>query len=109
MDNCRVLPEVLLLKEEMIFNRRWFHANPELSFQEIVTAAKVVEILRSYGISEIFENVGRTGKQLTNADRNDYLVVIMLRIFISLGVVALIRGNEPGKCCALRADMDGSS
>lgn len=24
----------------------------------------------------------------------------------NIGVVALIRGNEPGKCCALRADMD---
>ena len=57
---------------------RWFHANPELSFEEYKTADKVVELLRSYGITEIWEQVGRTG------------------------VVALIRGENPGKCCALR-------
>ncbi len=25
---------------------RWFHANPELSFEEVLTAAKIVEILK---------------------------------------------------------------
>jgi amidohydrolase len=53
-----------------------------LSFQEFKTAAKVVEILKSYGITEIWEGVGRTG------------------------VVALIRGGREGPCIALRADMD---
>jgi amidohydrolase len=55
---------------------------PELSFQEFKTALKIVECLRSYGIDEIWENVGRTG------------------------VVALIRGGHPGPCIALRADID---
>jgi amidohydrolase len=77
-----VLEEVLALKEEINEHRRWFHAHPELSFQEIVTAAKVVEILKGIGINEIWEGVGRTG------------------------VVALIRGDKPGNCVALRADMD---
>jgi hypothetical protein len=77
-----ILEEVLASKEEIFEHRRWFHAHPELSFQEIQTAAKVVEILRNIGITEIWEGVGRTG------------------------VVALIRGGKPGKCVALRADMD---
>eukprot|EP01039_Chlorochromonas_danica_P002275 gene2275-2490_t len=77
-----VLPEVLALKDEAIAHRRWFHAHPELSFEEHDTAARVVEILRSYGYTEIHENVGKTG------------------------VVAVIHGSEPGPCIALRADMD---
>jgi amidohydrolase len=79
-----VLPEVFELQEEIYGNRRWFHAHPELSFQEVNTAAKIVELLRSYGITEIFEQVGRTG------------------------VIALIRGGAgSGSCIALRADIDG--
>mmetsp|Transcript_101214 Transcript_101214/g.198642 ORF Transcript_101214/g.198642 Transcript_101214/m.198642 type:complete len:413 (-) Transcript_101214:145-1383(-) len=80
--HINVLPEVYSLAPEMIENRRWFHAHPELSFQEFKTAAKIVEILRSYGIEEITECVGKTG------------------------IVALIRGGEPGPCIALRADID---
>jgi len=71
---------VAALSDEIVANRRWFHAHPELSFQE-VTAAKIVEILRSYGMEEIFKGV-RTG------------------------VVALIRGASEGPCVALRADID---
>jgi len=79
-----VLPEVFELQDEIYRNRRWFHAHPELSFQEFNTAAKIVEILRSYGVDEVFECVGRTG------------------------VIALIRGGAgAGPCIALRADMDG--
>lgn len=82
LEGLNILPEVLALKEEMVANRRWFHSHPELSFEEVKTAAKVVELLRSYGITEIHERVGRTG------------------------VIALIRGAHPGPCIALRADMD---
>lgn len=77
-----ILNEVIELKDEMIINRRWFHKYPELSFQEFKTAARVVELLKSYGIEEIYENIGQTG------------------------VVAIIRGDVEGKCIALRADMD---
>lgn len=76
------LPEVVAITSEIVENRRWFHAHPELSFEEVKTAAKVVEILKSYGIVEIFEGIGKTG------------------------VIALIRGSAPGPCIALRADMD---
>jgi amidohydrolase len=83
-DEVFILPEVAELFEEMVQNRRWFHSYPELSFQEVNTAAKIAEILRSYGIEEIYEQVGRTG------------------------VVGLIRGGAgEGPTVALRADIDG--
>lgn len=78
----QVLPEVFQLFPEMVTNRRWFHAHPELSFQEVKTAARIAEILRSYGIQEIYEHIGKTG------------------------VVGVIRGGKPGPCIALRADID---
>ncbi|RYG98327.1 amidohydrolase, partial [archaeon] len=81
-EHIYVLPEVYALNEEIITNRRWFHAHPELSFEEVNTAAKIVEILKSYGITEIYEQIGKTG------------------------VVALIRGSQDGPCIGLRADMD---
>lgn len=77
-----IIREVHDLYEESIANRRWFHANPELSFQEFKTAAKIAELLRSYGIEEVFTDIGKTG------------------------VVGLIRGQSAGPCVALRADMD---
>ena len=77
-----VRAEVHALRDELVANRRWFHAHPELAFQEHATAARVAQLLRGYGITELWEGVGRTG------------------------VVALIRGGAPGPCVALRADMD---
>ena len=82
-ESVSILPEVFQIAQEIVLNRRWFHSHPELSFEENATAAKIVELLRSYGIYEIFEGVGRTG------------------------VVAMIRGGMgPGPCIGLRADMD---
>lgn len=78
-----VLPEVLAQQEEANQTRRWFHAHPEISMVEFVTAAKIAELLRAIGIEEVIENVGQTG------------------------VVGLIRGGKPGPCIALRADIDG--
>ena len=60
---------------------RWLHAHPELSGQEQQTAAYIASALRDMGL-EPQEGVG------------------------GYGVVALIRGNAPGRCVALRADMD---
>jgi len=57
------------------------HANPELSFQEFETAAKLAARARALGF-EVTERVGRTG------------------------VVAVLR-NGPGPTVMLRADMDG--
>lgn len=77
-----ILPEVLALEHEISINRRWFHANPELSYKEFETAKQIVKVLKSYKIEEIYEGVGRTG------------------------VVAIIRGSVMGPCVALRADID---
>lgn len=58
-----------------------FHENPELSFQEHATAARMAEELRAAGFT-VTENVGQTG------------------------VVAILE-NGPGPLVAMRADMDG--
>ncbi len=61
--------------------RRWFHENPELSFKEKDTAAKIKEELEGMGIPYVhvppYENL-----------------------------VAEIKGGAEGKTIALRADMD---
>ena len=62
--------------------RHHIHSHPELSFQEVKTAAFVSGKLTEWGIKH------QTGVAGT-------------------GIVALIEGNDPGKrCIALRADMD---
>ncbi len=68
------LPELVKLYEDL-------HANPELSFQEVETAAKLAARARALGF-EVTEGVGKTG------------------------VVAVLR-NGAGPTVLLRADMDG--
>ncbi len=60
---------------------RDLHANPELSFEEVETAAKLAKRMRALGF-EVTEGVGKTG------------------------VVAVMR-NGDGPTVMLRADMDG--
>jgi len=62
-------------------HRRYMHENPEPSHQEENTAAYVANALLDLGIP-IKEHVG------------------------GYGVIGLIEGEKPGKCVALRADMD---
>jgi len=81
-EDIRIREDVYPLKSEIVANRRWFHQHPEMAFREVATAARVVELLRSYGISDIKEGVGVTG------------------------VVAMIKGELEGPCVGLRADMD---
>lgn len=65
----------------VIENRRYIHANPELSFQEINTAAFIKSRLDQMGIE--YTSIGNTG------------------------VVGIIKGDLPSeKVIALRADMD---
>ncbi len=61
--------------------RREIHANPELAFEEIETAALVAETLRSCGV-EVKTGIAKTG------------------------VIGTIKGKKPGKTIALRSDMD---
>ena len=69
------------ISDEMLSWRRDFHAHPELSNNEFRTTEKIVELLKSFGC----DSVERP---------------------LPTGAVAIIKGAKPGKCVALRADID---
>lgn len=69
------------LQPKMVAWRRDIHQHPELSGQEVRTAKLVADHLRALGL-EVRVGVGGNG------------------------VVGLLRGAQPGKVVALRADMD---
>ena len=69
--------------DELVRFRRHFHANPELSFQEHETAAFIERELRACHLYEIRTGVGKTG------------------------ILATLKGGQPGPVTLLRADMDG--
>lgn len=67
--------------EEMVEIRRYLHMHPEVSFQEFKTAAYIADYYQKLGIE------ARTGVG-------------------GNGVVSVIKGDNPGKTVALRADFD---
>jgi len=67
--------------QEIINTRRFIHMNPELGNREFETAKLIASKLLAMGF-EIRTGVGKTG------------------------VVALLRGAQPGQTVAIRADMD---
>ncbi|MCL6605054.1 MAG: amidohydrolase [Paenibacillus sp.] len=69
------------IEADLIAFRRDLHRNPELSFQESETAAKVADSLKALGLSF------RTGVG-------------------GYGIIADVYGGNPGRIIALRADMD---
>lgn len=69
------------LKQTLIDWRRYLHQHPELGFEETNTSLFVVEKLTEAGILDI-------------------------RKMAATGIVAVIRGEEPGPTIMLRADMD---
>lgn len=69
------------LLPELISIRRQIHQNPELSNHEIATSKLVFQYLEKCGLSPEY-------------------------IHDNTGVTALIRGEQPGKTIAYRADMD---
>ena len=73
---------VSAIESKMINWRRDIHQHPELSNQEHRTAKLVAEHLRSLGLE------------------------VQTGVANSTGVVAILRGRQPGKVIALRADMD---
>jgi len=75
----QILTEVVF--PEIVKFRRHFHQHPELSGQEVQTAAFIASVLNKWNIPY---QTGVGGH----------------------GIVAIINGNNPGKCVALRADMD---
>ncbi len=69
------------VEDKVVEWRRDFHEHPELSNREFKTADKIAAHLRSLGL-EVQTGVAHTG------------------------VVALLKGNNPGPVVALRADID---
>ena len=69
------------IESKVIEWRRHFHQNPELSNREFKTAEKIAKHLKSLGI-KVQAGVAKTG------------------------VVGILKGNNPGKVIALRADID---
>jgi len=68
--------------EELIALRRTLHSQPELAGKEVETAKKIKAYLTSCQPAEIIENIA------------------------GHGLLAIFKGNEPGKNILLRADMD---
>lgn len=78
--NIDFLKEAREIKNEIVQNRRYFHQNPEIGFEEFNTSKKIVEYLDSLGI----EN----------------------KVICKTGIVGLIKGNGDGPVIALRSDID---
>ncbi len=68
------------IEDYLVKMRRYFHANPELSFQEVNTSGVIERELRELGLEP--RRVGRTG------------------------IVVDVEGKEGGKTVAIRADID---
>lgn len=71
------------VEPQVIAWRRHFHQNPELSYQEVKTAAYVAKALAGMPGIEVQTGIAKTG------------------------IKAVLRGGRPGPVVALRADMDG--
>lgn len=70
------------IENEVIMIRHHIHENPERSLHEVNTSRFICEKLKEFGIEDINDNVYETA------------------------VVAIIKGELPGKTVLLRADMD---
>lgn len=75
-----ILDKASVIEEEMILIRRDLHHEPELSGQEFNTQVKVMNALDNLGIP--YKKAGNTS------------------------LIAILKGDQPGKVIALRADMD---
>ena len=71
-------------EQEIIDLRRHFHMNPELSWKEVETTKKVVEVLEKLGYTIVKKGFGGT----------------------ECGVVADLKPGKVATCVALRGDMD---
>ncbi len=79
--DSNVLKDIENIESQVIDWRHYFHKYPELSNREFNTAKKIEDHLRSLGM-EVTTGVAKTG------------------------VVGLLKGDQPGKVVALRADID---
>ncbi len=69
------------MKDWLVEIRRTIHMHPELGFEEVETSQLVAQWLEKFGL-EVKTGIAKTG------------------------VVGLLRGGQPGKTVAIRADMD---
>ena len=81
LTTAELMKQAQNMRPELTSRRRDFHQHPELSFQEVRTAAAVTDLLTELGL-DVQIGVGGTG------------------------VVGLLRGGKPGRTLAIRADMD---
>lgn len=70
-----------LLQIELETQFKWFHAHPELSYQEYETTLRIKKLLKEHDIE-------------------------ILDLPLNTGLVAIIRGKYPGPVIALRSDID---
>lgn len=80
-DRSALPADISVIESKLIEWRRHLHANPELSNREFKTAKYIAEHLRGLGL-EVQTEVAHTG------------------------VVAVLKGGQPGPLVGLRADMD---
>jgi amidohydrolase len=82
----RAFAQIARFHPELTAFRRDLHAHPELGFEEVYTASRVIESLKLCGVDEVHTGIGKTG------------------------VVAVIKGQSSGNgqqpMVGLRADMD---
>lgn len=69
------------MKEKLIEMFKWFHAHPEVAYQEYETTKKIREILEEYNIEILPYN-------------------------LETGLVAIVRGEKEGPVQAIRCDID---
>lgn len=79
--DAQLQKDITAIEQKVIDWRHHFHQNPELSNREFNTAKKITEHLRAIGL-EVQTGIAHTG------------------------VVGILKGNQPGKVVALRADID---
>ncbi len=77
-----VQTEVTKIYDEMVGWRRHLHEHPELSYEEVNTSKFIYEKLKEFGVDQV-----------------DYMC--------ETAVIGLVNGTKPGKCLAIRADIDG--
>ena len=57
----RAFAQIAKFHPELTAFRRDLHAHPELGFEEKYTSARIAEALRSSGVDEVHEGIGKTG------------------------------------------------
>lgn len=91
----RVFTRIAEFHPELTAFRRDLHANPELGFEEVYTAGRVVESLKVCGVDEIHAGIGKTGVVATIRGRG-----------ASAGAPKPHDGIAMPRMIGLRADMD---